>query len=110
MRSLYITLFGGSFRPAQRSDMMKKKEKHARSAYVTLFGGSFRTAELTDKGKHVHSTYVTFFGGSFRTAQRADIRKKRGARAVFLPFLPGRTQKKLNMIAREFEFVVDRMY
>ena len=62
--------------------MMNKKEKHVHSAYVTLFGGSFRTAQRTDmrkKREHARFFLVTslFFGGSFRTAQCTDMRKKR---------------------------------
>ena len=74
--------------------MMGKKGKHVRSAYITLFGGSFRTAQRTDmrkKGERLHFFFfafqdVPFFGGSFRTAQLTDMRKKRGARAFFLHF------------------------
>ena len=59
MHSTYLTFFGGSFRTAQHTDMMEKKEKHMSSTYVTLFGGSFRTAQLTDMRKK--SEHARFF-------------------------------------------------
>ena len=62
-----------------------------RSAYVTLFGGSFRTAQRTDmrKKRSTRVFFITslFSGRSFRTAQRTDMREKRGGGArVFLAF------------------------
>ena len=54
--------------------------------------------------------YSNIFGlAAFRTAQCTG---RKGERAFFCLFfgVPDPTLKKLNMIAKEFEFVVGRMY
>ena len=59
MRSLYVTLFGGSFQTAQRTDMRKRRR-------ARVFFLHFKTSHF-------------FCDGSFRTAQRTGMRgKKRG--------------------------------
>ena len=103
-----ITLFGGSLRTAQRTDMMKKREAcalHIRHSFWQVFQNCTTRKKRGAPAFFSISRHHIFLWWAFHNARE----KKEGTR-IFLSFLPERTQKKLNMIAREFEFVVGRVY
>ena len=106
---------GAASIPFNISMDMREKRREARVLH-TLFGGSFRTAQRTDMRKRrraraffLHFKTSHFFCGGILDRHNAQ-KKKGGNTRFFLPFLPEHTQKKLHMIGREFEFVVVRMY
>ena len=90
----------------------EKKRKHVHRTYVTLFGGSFRTAQRTEKKAcaffciwRLHIFFVAGF--SQRTAEGGQRTAEGGRYArFFCLFCQNAHKKKLHMIVREFEFVV----
>ena len=90
--------------------MMKKKT----STCTHFFGESFRTAQRTE-GKRGGGARISICHNSFFSSRPLleghNAQEERMALVfAFFSGAPDRTQKKLNMIAKEFEFVVGRMH
>ena len=90
--------------------MKKKREARALHLRHSFWRGTMYWYEGKKGSARVFLHFKTshfFFG---RLLDQHNAQEKKEGKLVFLPFLAERTQKKLNMIAREFEFVVGRMY